>query len=65
MWSMLNWIDIGEGGYAISDSGLRHDKDLTGKYAIMLEVYRNITLNQTFDLDALERLVKNRQFILS
>lgn len=65
MWSLLNWIDNGEGNYAISDSSLRHHEDLTGKYAIMLEVYRNITLNQRFDLDALERLVKNRQFFLS
>lgn len=65
MWSLLNWIDIGEGGHYISDSGLRHDKDLTGKYATMLEVFRNITLNQSFDLGALEQLVKNRQFFLS
>lgn len=65
MWSMLNWIDIGEGSHVISDAGLRHDQDLTDKYAIMLEVYRNITLNQRFDLDALEQLVKNRQFFLS
>lgn len=65
MWSMLNWIDIGEGSHFISESSLRHDKDLTSKYAIMLEVYRNITLNHRFDLDALEQLVKNRQFMLS
>lgn len=63
MWSLLNWIDIGEGSHSISESGQRHDQDLTGKYAIMLEVYRNITLNQRFDLDALEQLVKNRQFL--
>ncbi|KGA36251.1 hypothetical protein KU74_07235 [Pectobacterium brasiliense] len=62
MWSLLNWIEIGEGSNPISTSEQRHKEDLTGKYAIMLEVYRNITLNQRFTLDALEQLVKNRQF---
>ncbi|WP_272672235.1 MULTISPECIES: hypothetical protein [unclassified Providencia] len=62
MWAMLNWIENGEGGHAISCQRLTNEKDLTSKYATMLEVFRNITLNQTFDLNALEQLVKSRLF---
>lgn len=62
MWSLLNWIDNGQGDHRIGDYGLRIDKDLTDKYAVMLEVYQNIRSNQQFDLNALEQMVKNRQF---
>lgn len=64
MWSLLNWIDDGVGGIRISDYGLRLDKDLTGKYAVMLEVYQNIRSNQQFDLNGLEQMVKSRQFYM-
>lgn len=62
MWSLLNWIDNGQGDNRIGDYGLRNDKDLTDKYAVMLEVYQNICSNQQFDLNGLEQMVKNRQF---
>lgn len=62
MWALLNWIDNGEGGHRIGDQILRHDKDLTDKYAVMLEVYQNIRSNQQFDLNGLEQMVKSRQF---
>jgi hypothetical protein len=62
MWSLLNWIDNGEGDHRIGDYGLRNDKDLTDKYAVMLEVYQNIRSNHQFDLNGLEQMVKSRQF---
>lgn len=64
MWSLLNWIDIGEGCARISDLDLRCNEDLTGKYAVMLEVYQNIRINQRLDLEGLERMVKSRQFYM-
>lgn len=62
MWSLLNWIDNGQGDHRIGDYGLRNDKDLTDKYAVMLEVYQNIRSNHQFDLNGLEQMVKSRQF---
>lgn len=62
MWSLLNWIDNGQGDHRIGDYGLRNDKDLTDKYAVMLEVYQNIRSNQQFDLNGLEQMVKSRHF---
>lgn len=64
MYALLNWIDNGEGGIRISDYGLSLDRDLTGKYAVMLEVYQNIRSNQPFDLNGLEQMVKSRQFYM-
>ena len=60
MWSLLNWIDNGQGDHRIGDYGLRNDKDLTDKYAVMLEVYQNIRSNHQFDLNGLEQMVKSR-----
>ncbi|WP_336995502.1 hypothetical protein [Leclercia sp. UBA7405] len=62
MWSLLNWIDKGQGDHRIDDYGLRNDRVLTDKYAVMLEAYQNIRSNQPFDLNGLEQMVKSRQF---
>ncbi|WP_342656141.1 hypothetical protein [Pantoea sp. RSPAM1] len=62
MWSLLNWIDNGQGDHRIGNYGLLSDEDLTDKYAVMLEVYQNIHSNKQFDLNALEQMVKSRQF---
>ncbi|BCM44859.1 hypothetical protein BvCmsNSNP030_5103 (plasmid) [Escherichia coli] len=43
---------------------LRNDKDLTDKYAVILEVYQNICSNQQFDLNGLEQMVKSRLFYM-
>jgi hypothetical protein len=64
MWSLLNWIGNGDGSQHISDYRLRHDEDLTDKYAVMLEVYQNIRSSLQFDLNGLEQMVKSRQFYI-
>ncbi|CAI2020156.1 Uncharacterised protein [Serratia proteamaculans] len=62
MWALLDWIDEGEGRNNISEYRLRQDKDMTTKYAIMLEIYQDICSNHPFKLDGLEQLVKSRRF---
>ncbi|WP_459379089.1 hypothetical protein [Serratia sp. ser-z] len=62
MWALLDWIDEGEGKHTISEYRLRQDKDMTSKYAIMLEIYQDICSNHPFNLDGLEQMVKSRRF---
>ncbi|CAI1207839.1 TPA: hypothetical protein ACKP7A_004686 [Serratia liquefaciens] len=62
MWALVDWIDEGEGKHTISEYRLRQDKDMTSKYAIMLEIYQDICSNHPFNLDGLEQMVKSRRF---
>lgn len=62
MWALVDWIEEGEGKHNISESRLRQDKDMTTKYATMMEIYQDICSNDQFNLDGLVQMVKSRRF---